>query len=77
MLILNLGNIKKLYSIYLLIDFPCPDDMIKCKDGFQCIRSNGRCDYYENCNNKSDEDEDFCRGNLVFSVIIYLSHILH
>ena len=61
----------------MLIDFPCPDGMIKCKDGLQCIPSKGRCDYYENCNDKSDEDEDFCRGNLAFSVIIYLSHILH
>ena len=56
---------NKLFCIYFLLDFTCPRDSIKCKDNLQCIRSDSLCDYYENCKDKSDEDQAFCEGNMV------------
>ena len=59
-----------MYKLFLA--FTCPKDMIKCKDGLQCIRRSDLCDNRDDCNDKSDEDEDFCRGNLVFTFHIYI-----
>lgn len=38
--------------------------LVKCDDGMQCINPYDICDGYTNCNDKSDEDKDMCKGKL-------------
>ena len=52
--------------MYIFVsDVVCPDGSVKCKDNLQCIRSNSLCDIYKDCNDNSDEDEEFCRGKII------------
>ncbi|XP_063446736.1 very low-density lipoprotein receptor-like [Mytilus trossulus] len=41
-----------------------PRTFVKCDDGIQCIDPYDLCDgyVYADCNDKSDEDEDMCKG---------------
>ena len=41
---------------------PCSEEHIKCNDGLQCIPDNSMCDGWARCNDESDEDESFCKG---------------
>lgn len=58
--------------VQFVLAFTCPRGMIKCKDGLQCIRPSDRCDNRDDCNDNSDEDEDFCRGDIVILYGIYI-----
>ena len=40
----------------------CDNDNVKCDDGIQCIYKSDVCDKYTDCKDKSDEDEDMCKG---------------
>lgn len=42
----------------------CPNDMVKCQDGLQCVYKKALCRGYAepHCKDGSDQSADFCRG---------------
>ena len=53
-----------LRQVYFL-DYKCNEGRTKCSDGKQCIYTYQLCNRYEDCNDKSDEDDTTCRGNYI------------
>lgn len=48
---------------------PCSEGHIKCNDGLQCIPDSSMCDGWARCNDESDEDENFCKGETSYICI--------
>ena len=46
---------------------------MKCHDGIQCIHELDLCDRHIHCNDKSDEDEDMCKGEVLAFQFCFLS----
>lgn len=40
----------------------CDRGKVKCDNGRQCIYKRDVCDRYTHCEDKSDENEDMCKG---------------
>ena len=55
-----------MYSVngifFLISDYECPGEKGKCRDKIQCISLDYFCDGNEDCHDKSDEDNEVCRG---------------
>ena len=49
-------------DLFSFSDYECPGEKGKCRDKIQCISLDNFCDGHEDCHDKSDEDNDYCRG---------------
>jgi len=48
--------------VFILTDFTCPEDYIKCEDGLQCIHVSSMCTHIRHCNDASDYNKTRCQG---------------
>lgn len=59
---------RQMFFFVFYTDFQCPDKLLKCGDGMQCLRYYQFCDGDVDCHDGSDENEDFCRGWFSFQL---------
>lgn len=64
-----------LYCYHVFAEYNCGRGHTKCKDNLQCVAERLFCDslpfkrkrkWFYDCIDKSDEDLDFCKGNIIF-----------
>lgn len=48
-------------------EYTCPGSRLKCPGGLECIEYDEMCNGFNDCNDKSDEDPDFCRSKNLFA----------
>ena len=59
---------------WLLTDYQCSRDYVKCADGLQCIRQWSMCTGdYTDCADGSDEDPDVCKGWIILLCVTHLT----
>lgn len=67
-----------IYTTCIYLDYSCLDIQQKCSDWVQCIFDGMICNGHTDCNDASDEDPDFCKGNnfyLHWSLMIVFSYL--
>jgi len=55
--------------VFILTDFTCPEDYIKCEDGLQCIHISSMCTHIRHCNDASDYNKTRCQGQSYYKYI--------
>ena len=57
-----------------------PNAVGACNDGFQCsglcLSSEYVCDFYYDCPNGEDEDENLCAGTYVYSPLLQIRYCM-
>lgn len=48
----------------LVVDYKCRTGERKCSDGLKCVSDYSICNGYADCEDKSDEDVEMCKGKL-------------
>ena len=46
----------------LVVDYECRTGERKCSDGLECVSDYSICNGYADCEDKSDEDAEMCKG---------------
>ena len=46
----------------LVVDYECRTGERKCADGLECVSDDNICNGYTDCEDKSDEDVEMCKG---------------
>jgi hypothetical protein len=64
-----------IHALYwLLTDYQCSHEYVKCADGLQCIRQWSMCTGdHTDCADGSDEDPDVCKGCIILPCVTHLT----